>query len=109
MECLKIGVPFEQGVFLSVPPSHGLSLKNAIMEREGRKGWSKFIIISYIDQLILGKVIKPFKTNFFGFEQRFQDIRKGIYTRERENSEVFSFGDESPPSWRELSSFHDQN
>lgn len=80
IEAVKAGVSFNKGIFLSVPPSHGLSLKNAILEREGRKGWYKFLIFSYIDQLIPGKIMKPFMTNFFGFKQRLQDIRKGIYS-----------------------------
>jgi len=70
------GFPFSKGVFLSVPPSHGRSIKREI---KNRGHWRRFQLMSYFD-IVTGMMGFPLTFNLFGFKLRLKDLRKHMLT-----------------------------
>ena len=79
MHAIERGFHMPMGFFVSVPPSHGFSIKKGYSKRYGVLKYWTFLLLSYIDP-ILEKVRKPLYFNFFGFKVRLKDIRKEMMT-----------------------------
>ncbi|MFX0063584.1 MAG: alpha/beta hydrolase [Candidatus Hermodarchaeota archaeon] len=75
MYAVEKGFPLVKSVFLSVPPSHGRSLRRYILQEHGRLLYLIFHLLARIDPL-LGLLGIPLTTKLFGFTFRWKDVLK---------------------------------
>lgn len=73
MHAVEKGFPIVGSVFLSVPPSHGRSLRRYILQEHGRLLYLAFHLLARIDPL-LGRLGTPLTTKLFGFTFRWKDV-----------------------------------
>ncbi len=73
MHAVEKGFLLVGSVFLSVPPSHGRSLRRYILQEHGRLLYLVFHLLARIDPL-LGLLGAPLTTKLFGFKFRWKDV-----------------------------------